>query len=62
MLSYKLPRGVPGARKNARPTRFDTAKGARILGMKYRGIEETTRDILEDYQKHGWFGEVDASL
>lgn len=62
MLSYKLPMGIPGARKNAKPTRFNTAKEARILGMKYRGIEETTKDILEDYQKHRWFGEVGASL
>lgn len=55
MLSYKLSTGVPGARKNAKPTRFNTAKEARILGMKYRGIEETTKDILEDYQKHRWW-------
>jgi hypothetical protein len=33
---------------------YDTAKANRILGLKYRTIEETTRDTLADYEARGW--------
>ena len=29
-------------------------KGVEVLGMKYRTIDETTRDSLEDFKARGW--------
>ncbi|KAG1855935.1 hypothetical protein F4604DRAFT_1799314 [Suillus subluteus] len=48
-----LPKGNPGAGTGHPSTvhlcNYDTAKAARILGVKYRTIAETTRDTLADY-------------
>lgn len=33
---------------------YDTAKEARILGLKYRSKEETARDALADFEARGW--------
>lgn len=53
-----LPKGNPGAGTGHPNTvhllYYDTTKAARILGLKYRTIAETTRDTLEDYQAKGW--------
>ena len=47
--------GVPGAGLTAKPpVRYDTAKAARILGLKYRSVEEMTRDALVDFHRKGW--------
>jgi nucleoside-diphosphate-sugar epimerase len=54
-LSTTLPVGVRGAGKTAKHLMiYDTAKANRILGLKYRTIEETTRDTLADYEARGW--------
>ncbi|KAG6830276.1 hypothetical protein H0H92_001542 [Tricholoma furcatifolium] len=51
----KLPVGYPGAGKTAKPpVRYDTSKGERILGLKYRTAVEVTRDTLADFEKRGW--------
>ena len=33
---------------------WKTEKAQRILGIKYRTLEETAKDILVDYEEHGW--------
>ncbi|EED86030.1 predicted protein [Postia placenta Mad-698-R] len=33
---------------------YDASKAPKVLGIKYRSIDETTRDILEDYKARGW--------
>jgi len=33
---------------------YDTTKASRILGIKYRSMDETTTDLLEDFQARGW--------
>ncbi|KAE9383213.1 hypothetical protein BT96DRAFT_968643 [Gymnopus androsaceus JB14] len=35
---------------------FDTAKASKIFGheLKYRSMEETTRDTLKDFERRGW--------
>ncbi|KXN89087.1 NADPH-dependent methylglyoxal reductase GRE2 [Leucoagaricus sp. SymC.cos] len=50
-----LPRGFPDIERN-RLTRMDSSKAARVLGpeLKYRSMEETTKDILLDYAERGW--------
>ncbi|KAK0205610.1 D-lactaldehyde dehydrogenase [Desarmillaria ectypa] len=50
--SRTLPKPVPGDAKYA--IIFDASKGKRLLGLKFRAIEETTRDILSDFDKLGW--------
>ncbi|RXW15439.1 hypothetical protein EST38_g10412 [Candolleomyces aberdarensis] len=53
-----LPKGFP--KITAQPqnltykVRYDTAKEQRILGVKYRTKEETTRDTVEDFVRRGW--------
>jgi len=53
-----LPKGNPGAGTGHPSTvhllYYDTAKAARILGLKYRTIAETTRDTLADYEAKWW--------
>ncbi|KAF5376911.1 hypothetical protein D9615_007319 [Tricholomella constricta] len=48
-----LPVGYSGVPWKA-PVEYDTSKGARILGLKYRTKEELTRDTLADFEKRGW--------
>ena len=33
---------------------FDNSKSIKLLGLKYRGIQETTSDIVEDLKARGW--------
>ncbi|KAF8879127.1 hypothetical protein BD779DRAFT_1676521 [Infundibulicybe gibba] len=50
---WKFPRGDPG-RKIIHMMEYDTSKAARILGMRYRTMEETITDVLADFQRRGW--------
>ena len=34
--------------------RYDNRKGIATLGIKYRSIEEVTRDSLKDFKARGW--------
>ncbi|KAK7692465.1 hypothetical protein QCA50_004090 [Cerrena zonata] len=36
------------------PIDINPAKSVELLGMKYRTMDETARDILEDFAKKGW--------
>ncbi|KAK0194726.1 hypothetical protein F5146DRAFT_926509 [Armillaria mellea] len=47
-----LPKPVPGDTKYA--IIFDTSKEKRLLGLKFRTMEETARDILSDFDSRGW--------
>lgn len=58
LATGSLPKGNPGA-GTGHPTTvhvlfYDTSKAARILGLKYRTIAETTKDTLDDYETKGW--------
>ncbi|KZT02568.1 NAD-P-binding protein [Laetiporus sulphureus 93-53] len=33
---------------------YDTSKAARLLGIKYRSIEESTKDIIDDFRARHW--------
>ena len=32
----------------------NTKKAREVLGLTYRSMEETTRDVLEEWKEHGW--------
>ncbi|PCH42487.1 NAD(P)-binding protein [Wolfiporia cocos MD-104 SS10] len=34
--------------------RFNTTKASQLLGLKYRSIEQSTRDIVEDFKARKW--------
>lgn len=33
---------------------YDTSKAARIFGMQYMSMMDSTRDIIEDFKSRGW--------
>ena len=33
---------------------YDTSKGERILGIKYKSLEEVTQDLMGDFKQRGW--------
>ena len=35
--------------------KYDVVETDKILGIKYRSMPETTRDILEDFRARGWW-------
>lgn len=48
-------KGVPGAGNGITyPVQYTTKKEQGVLGIKYKTIEETTRDTIEDFKKRGW--------
>ncbi|TFY75277.1 hypothetical protein EWM64_g8735 [Hericium alpestre] len=50
-----IAKGKPGATKGkAYAIDYDTAKCNRILGIKFRSLQETVRDILVDFKRRGW--------
>ncbi|KAF8878448.1 hypothetical protein BD779DRAFT_1554696 [Infundibulicybe gibba] len=52
---HKLAKGIPGAGlKAVHKINYNTAKEARLLGVKYRSKEEMTRDTLIDIESRGW--------
>ena len=54
--SDKLPAGNTSydPTKAVHLLRYDNRKGIATLGIKYRSIEEVTRDSLEDFKARGW--------
>ena len=40
--------------KEADRTHFNPAKSERVLGLRFRPLEDTLRDTLRWYQSHGW--------
>lgn len=33
---------------------YNAEKGSRILGIRYRTVEETAKDTVEDFKAKGW--------
>ena len=33
---------------------YNVAKAKEILGIKYKTMDETTKDLLEDFKRRGW--------
>ena len=54
--SKKLPAGVASydPSKATHILQYDNSKGIKILGLKYRSIDEVTKDSLEDFKARGW--------
>ncbi|KAJ8087297.1 hypothetical protein PM082_006127 [Marasmius tenuissimus] len=48
----KIAKGASGTAH--RGIKFDTSKERRILGLRFRTMEEVTRDVLTDYTRRGW--------
>ena len=46
-----LPEEIP----EAQPSVFDNSKQDRIFGLKFRSKLETTKDIIEDAVKRGYY-------
>jgi hypothetical protein len=40
--------------KTSLTPRFDTSKSSAVFGVKYRTMEETTKDMLNDFKARGW--------
>lgn len=34
--------------------RYDAAKAGKIFGLKYIAMDQTTKDILDDFKAKGW--------
>ena len=56
-LDSKLPTGDASydSSKVVYSIRYETAKSDRILGLKYRGLEEATKDLVEQFKSRGWY-------
>ncbi len=35
-------------------SKFDNTRAKTVLGIKFRTVEETTKDTLEDFKARGW--------
>ena len=35
--------------------RYDVSKAAKILGIKYISLEQTTKDTLAQFKEKGWY-------
>lgn len=55
-IDPKLPAGNPDYDPETATymIRYNVAKAARILDLQYITIEQTTRDILEQFKERGW--------
>ncbi|KAJ7869111.1 D-lactaldehyde dehydrogenase [Mycena olivaceomarginata] len=52
--SSKYQKGIPGAAKGVvHQIEYDVRKSVRVLGMAYRGMEETARDTVADWEARG---------
>lgn len=50
-----VPVGTPGSgKKHAYDITYDSSRSRRVLGLKYRSVEETVLDAWEDIVKRGW--------
>jgi len=51
--NHPPPKGIPELEK-VHNIQYDTAKERRIFGIKFRTMEETSRDTLENFAEKGW--------
>ena len=58
--AHKLEPALPAGNTSYNPatavyhTCFDNTKSLRVLGIEYRGIEETTKDCIALFKALGW--------
>ncbi|CCM04250.1 uncharacterized protein FIBRA_06417 [Fibroporia radiculosa] len=58
--AHKVDAQLPAGDESYDPTsvthmiQFDTSKATRIFGLKLRTLEESTRDMIEDFKARGW--------
>ena len=53
-LPKTIPKGKPGSGKSVKYQMwFDNTKSRKVLGMTYRPMEETARDIIVDFKRRG---------
>lgn len=61
-LNYfpKLDKGDPARANGVSPPRICTGeKAKRMLGISYRKMPETLRDVLDDYRARGWLAKYE---
>lgn len=52
-----IPKGDPAhgsTPETVYPIRYDARKADRVLGLQYLSVQESTRDMVEDFAKRGW--------
>jgi hypothetical protein len=49
-----LPKGRPEGKYVKHIVEYDASKAQRILALQYRGMDETARDMLADFERRGW--------
>ncbi|CAE6401041.1 unnamed protein product [Rhizoctonia solani] len=54
VLQPPNPRGVPGLGKGLIHSRYDASKATKILGINFKGLEESVRDTEEGLRQRGW--------
>ncbi|KAJ7599044.1 D-lactaldehyde dehydrogenase [Mycena floridula] len=52
--SRKISKGAPTSAAISHKINYNTSKGLKIFGIKYRTREELARDTLEDFERRGW--------
>ena len=61
-LNYfpKLDKGDPHRSDGAPPARIGSnEKAKRVLGITFKTMPETLKDILDDYRARGWLAEYE---
>ena len=61
-LNYfpKLDKGDPHRSDGAPPARIGSSeKAKRVLGITFKTMPETLKDILDDYRARGWLAEYE---
>lgn len=58
-----LRRGIPGS-GDGLPNQmaFDTEKTKRILGVEWTSMEETAKELIDNWRERGWKAEKTTSL
>ncbi|CAE7215609.1 unnamed protein product [Rhizoctonia solani] len=54
VLQPPNPRGTPGSGKGLVHSRYDASKATKVLGINFKGLEETVRDTEEGLKQRGW--------
>ncbi|GAB1519085.1 hypothetical protein RhiTH_002151 [Rhizoctonia solani] len=54
VLAPPHPRGTPGSGKGLVHSRYDASKATSVLGIDFKGLEESVRDTEEGLRRRGW--------
>ena len=58
--AHRLMPSIPAGNASYDPSkaqhllRYNNQKGVAVLGMKYREVDELTKDTLDDFKTRGW--------